>query len=145
MGLFDFTRGISFFQGKDTEGLTQDDIDFAKWVAAHRNWRRRLSDYVHGSSREEFDENVVCRDDCCELGAWIHGNGHRFYGQLPVFGKLHDYNADFHRRAGHVVRVFKIEGRHAATKALHTEFDLASLQVIEHLESLEHEVKGRTS
>jgi methyl-accepting chemotaxis protein len=145
MGLFDFMRGISFFQGKDTEGLTHDDIDFAKWVAAHRNWRKRLSDYIHGSGHEELDENIVCKADRCELGKWIAGNGNRFYGKLPVFGKLRDHHSEFHRCAGRVVRVYKSEGHHAATKALNTEFDLVSLKVIEHLESLEHEVKGRAS
>ncbi|MBI4998312.1 MAG: CZB domain-containing protein [Rhodocyclales bacterium] len=145
MALFDFMRGISFFRGKSTEGLTQDDIDFAKWVAAHRNWRRRLSDYIQGSSREELDENLVCKADRCDLGKWIAGNGSRFYGKLPVFGKLRDHHVQFHRCAGQVVRVFKSEGQHAATKALHTEFDLVSLKVIEHLESLENEVKGRAS
>jgi len=143
MGLFDFMRGMSFFQGKNTEGLTDEDIDFAKWVAAHRNWRRRLSDYIQGDSREELDEAVVCRDDCCDLGKWINGNGGRFYGGLPVFGKLRDHHAHFHRSAGNVVRIYKSEGQNAATKALHTEFDLVSLKVIDHLESLEREVKGR--
>lgn len=141
MGLFDFMRGISFFQGKDTEGLTQDDIDFAKWVAAHRNWRKRLSDYIQGSSQDQLDEGIVCRADRCDLGKWIDGNGSRFYGKLPVFAKLRDHHADFHRCAGHVINVFKREGQHAATKALHTEFDLVSLKVVEQLEALEHEVK----
>lgn len=145
MGLFDFMRRISFFQDKDTEGLTHDDIDFAKWVATHRNWRKRLSDYIHGSSQEELDEAIVCKADRCDLGKWIDGSGHRFYGKLPVFAKLRDQHDAFHRSAGHVVWVFKSEGHHAATKALHTEFDLVSLKVIEHLESLESEVKGRTS
>lgn len=145
MGLFDFVRGIHFFQGKDTAGLSQEDLDFAKWMAAHRNWRKRLSDYIHGSSQEQLDEGIVCRADRCDLGKWIDGNGSRFYGKLPVFGKLRDQHADFHRCAGHVINVFKREGQHAATKALHTEFDLVSLKVIEHLEALEHEVKGRDS
>lgn len=145
MGLFDFMSGVRFFQGKDTRGLTQDDLDFAKWVAAHRNWRKRLSDYIHGSSQEPLDEGIACRADRCDLGRWIDGNGNRFYGKLPVFGKLRDHHADFHRCAGHVINVFKREGQHAATKALHTEFDLISLKVIEHLEALEHEVKGRDS
>lgn len=145
MGLFDFVRGIKFFQGRDTDGLTQEDLDFARWVAAHRNWRKRLSDYIQGSSQEQLDETGISRADRCDLGKWIDGNGNRFYGKLPVFGKLRDHHAEFHRCAGHVVNVFKQEGPHAATKALHTEFDLVSLKVIEHLEALEHQVKGSGS
>ncbi|MBU1237884.1 MAG: CZB domain-containing protein [Gammaproteobacteria bacterium] len=142
MGLFDFMRGLSFFQGHNTEGLTNDDVDFGKWVAIHRKWRNRLSDYIQGVGQEELDETVICRDDRCELGTWIHGSGSRFYGGLPVFGKLRDHHARFHRCAGDVVRIYKNEGRQAATKALHTEFDLASLKVVEHIESLAREVEG---
>jgi hypothetical protein len=145
MGLFDFMRNIGFFQGKDTEGLTDDDVDFAKWTAAHRNWRRRLSDYIQGSSQEELDEGIVGLPDRCELGQWIEGNGNRFYGTLPVFGKLRDHHAEFHRCAGKVVRICKTDGRQAATKALHTEFDLVSLKVIDQIEALEREVKGLPS
>jgi aerotaxis receptor len=145
MGLFDFMRGFRFFEGKNTAGLTAEDLDFSKWTAAHRNWRRRLTDYIQGASQEELDEGIVCRDDCCELGIWINGNGNRFYGKLPVFGKLREHHTRFHRSAGNVVHTYKQEGRHAATKALHSEFDLASLKVIEHLESLEQDVKGSSS
>jgi hypothetical protein len=145
MGLFDFLRNLRFFEGRSTEGLTADDLDFPKWVAAHRNWRRRLSDYIQGNSQEELEEAVVCRDDRCDLGKWINGSGGRFYGALPVFGKLRNHHTDFHLSAGKVVRIYKNDGRNAATKALHTEFDLFSLKVIENLESLENEVKGRTS
>jgi hypothetical protein len=128
--------------GRMAEGVVAEDRDFAKWVAIHRNWRRRLSDYIQGIGVESLDEGVVCRGDCCELGKWIAGSGERIYGRLPAFGKLRDHHAEFHRCAGRLVDTCKRNGREAATKALHTEFDLASLKVIESLEALERVVKG---
>jgi methyl-accepting chemotaxis protein len=142
MGLFEIMSELSDWYGSRNAAPAGADINFDKWVAAHRNWRRRLTSYIHGISDEEFDEAVVCRDDRCELGAWIHGDGDRLFGRLPVFGKLRDHHAAFHRCAGQVVHIYKTEGRAKATKALHVDFDLASLKVIENIEMLEREVNG---
>jgi hypothetical protein len=141
MGLFDFFRGLNFFRGRDTGGIADEDLDFAKWVKAHRDWRTRLIAYINGTGNEALDEHVVCRDDRCELGKWIYRGGIRYYGDLPVFQKLKDHHADFHASAGRVVSVFKVEGLGAAKKALHADFDLNSMRVIRGLEALERQVK----
>jgi methyl-accepting chemotaxis protein len=141
MGLFEIMSELSGGFGHKAATIAGKDINFEKWMAAHRNWRRRLTDYIHGTSADEFNEAVVCRDDRCELGAWIQGEGNRLFGKLPVFSILREHHAAFHRSAGHVVHIYKAEGRATAIKALHKEFDLASLRVIEDLESLEREVK----
>lgn len=142
MALFDFLRRFSFFKGRDTAGLKEEDLDFAKWINAHRDWRRRLTNYIQGASQEELDENVVCLDNRCDLGKWIYGNGGHFYGEIDIFRRLRDHHTDFHRSAGKVVRIYKSDGRDAATKALHTDFDMFSLKVVKNLETLEREVKG---
>lgn len=135
----------SFCPGKTVDAVSEEDRDFAKWVAVHRSWRRQLGDFIQGAGSEQLDENIVSRRDCCDLGKWIDGNGGHIYGRLPAFGKLRDHHAEFHRCAGKVVNIYKREGRKAATRALHTEFDLASLKVIESLEALERVVKGLPS
>lgn len=142
MGLFDFLRKFSFFKGRDTSGLNEDDLNFQKWVAAHRDWRRRLANYIDGTSEETLDENVICVDNRCDLGKWIHGNGGKFYGELPVFHQLTKDHASFHQCAGHVVLTFKTEGEHAAKKALNTDFDTYSLKVVSGLNNLERQVKN---
>jgi hypothetical protein len=142
MGLFEIMNELSGGFGRKPAMTTGKDINFEKWMAAHRNWRRRLTGYILGTSAEEFDEAVVCRDDRCELGAWIQGEGDRLFGKLPEFAILREHHTAFHRSAGQIVHIHKAEGRVKAIKALHKEFDLASLRVIENLESLEREVKG---
>lgn len=142
MGLFDFLRQLTFFRGRETAGYTADDIDFSNWVESHRDWRRRLSDHIHGTAQEELDESVICQDTHCELGKWLNGGGGQFYGDLPVFSRLRDNHAEFHRCAATIVGLCKSEGTEAAFRALHTDFDLISLKVMENLESLEYEVKS---
>jgi hypothetical protein len=142
MALFDFFSRLSFFKGRDTAGMTDDDLDFAKWNQVHQQWRNRLSAYISGASQEDLNEHHVCLDDRCDLGRWIYGHGRRYYGDLPVFNQLRCHHADFHRSAGNVVALYKTKGAAAAQKALHEEFDLHSLRVVRGLEGLERHVKA---
>ena len=141
MALFDFFRKFSFFKGRSTEGLLEEDLDFQKWIAAHRNWRQRLVAYLDGSSSETLDESVICHDNRCDLGKWIHGNGNKFYGDVPVFQRLIQDHAAFHRSAAEVVGQFKQGGEKDARRILNGEFDLCSMRVISGLEQLERQVR----
>ena len=141
MAMFDFFRRLSFFKGRNTEGMTEDDLDFKKWIQAHRDWRLRLSNYISGQSNEQLDEDHICRDDRCALGQWIHGNGGKYYGDLDVFRDMRHHHATFHRSAADVVRCFKAEGEAAAAKLMQRDYDRDSLRVISDLEKLEGLIK----
>ena len=138
----DFFRRLAFFAGRDTAGMRAEDLDFAGWVAVHRDWRQRLVDFIAGSSQERLDERRVCQDHLCELGRWIHGSGGRFYGDVDIFRDVRAKHAVFHHCAGEVVRRYKSEGEVAARRLLESEFDRASIQVVMGLEALERKVKG---
>lgn len=142
MALFDFFKRFAFFKGRDTQGLQEEDLDFGKWVNAHRDWRRRLTEYIEGHSNEALDENVICLDNRCDLGKWIHGNGTRFYGNVDTFTELQRHHAQFHLCAGEVVRTHKTQGADMARRLVRTDFDRYSLMVISDLELLEKKVKG---
>lgn len=141
MALFDLFRNFSFFKGRTTEGLNEEDLDFQKWIMAHRDWRRRLVAYIEGASNETLDEKVICCDDRCDLGHWIHGNGQKFYGDEAVFQQLVGDHAAFHRAAGDVVGQYKTSGEKDARRILNGDFDLRSMHVINGLEQLERKVK----
>lgn len=141
MAFFDLFKKLAFFKGRSTEGLQEEDLDFQKWVSAHRNWRQRLIAYIEGNSQETLDEHVICHDDRCDLGKWIHGNGQRFYGEEPPFQRLVNDHAAFHRSAGDVVSLFKSKGEKEARRTLTGDFDLCSMRVIDGLSQLERRVK----
>ncbi|MDD2885386.1 MAG: CZB domain-containing protein [Dechloromonas sp.] len=141
MALFDFFRKLNFFKDRSTDGLQEEDLDFQKWIAAHRNWRHRLLTYIDGLSTEELDEKIISCDDRCDLGKWIHGNGRRFYGSETTFRQLQTDHAHFHRAAGEVIVCYKQHGERDAKRALNGEFDRYSMHVVTGLEKLEQRVK----
>lgn len=79
-----------------------EEIDFDKMVAAHLAWRDRLQAYVEGRG-DKLEHAVVCRDDACALGKWIHGPGKSF-GREREYAQLLDQHAQFHLCAGEVVK-----------------------------------------
>ncbi len=140
MALFNLFRNISFFKGRSTEGLNEEDLDFSKWITAHRDWRHRLVAYIEGASNEQLDEHAICHDNRCDLGKWIHGNGKKFYGDEAVFQRLQEDHAAFHRAAGEVVSQFKSGGEKEARRVLNGDFDMRSMHVVNGLEQLERKI-----
>ena len=93
--------------------LSQDEIDFAQpalhdldiqvAVSAHESWKNRLQAYLDGTSKEVFDANVICFDDRCDLGKWIHSSGKARLWQYPGFTALMSHHKMFHSAASNVV------------------------------------------
>lgn len=80
------------------------EIDLSRAVESHIRWKLRLRNYLDGKSDEQLDPSVICRDDQCELGKWIHGAGMNHFHDLPPFHELRSDHAEFHQIAGKVVR-----------------------------------------
>jgi methyl-accepting chemotaxis protein len=78
------------------------DFDFDAAIQAHRQWKVKLRQAIAEHAR--LDADVICRDDRCPLGQWIHGPGGAQWGQRPRFVQLTDKHAEFHRVAGDVAR-----------------------------------------
>lgn len=72
-------------------------------IQAHAQWRAKLRTAV--ATRENLDADTVGRDDCCELGKWLHGSGNSQYGGKPSFVNLLDSHRQFHEEAGKVARL----------------------------------------
>lgn len=80
------------------------DFNFMNAIEAHVRWKVRLEAYIGGTSDEQLDADVVCRDDQCMLGKWIYGPGGAKFGEHPKFPGLRDTHREFHRCAGDVIR-----------------------------------------
>jgi methyl-accepting chemotaxis protein len=85
--------------GKE-DGL-EEPVNFDEAIAAHLQWRTRLSCYVAQPDRSLSAADVILTDRC-ELGRWIGGEGKR-YGGIPDFTSLVASHAQFHRAAAAVV------------------------------------------
>ena len=111
-------------------------LDIKAEIIDHKNWKIRLKLYLDGQSSEKFTPEVVCYDDRCHLGQWIHGTGREAMGKFPGFTALIRHHQMFHYVASNVVALDgagqKIEARHM----LNTQFQKHSDSVVQDLKIL---------
>ena len=86
----------------ETEANVPSDFDFDQAIDAHRQWKVRLRQAI--AERTTLDAEVICRDDRCPLGKWLHGAGGHRWGTQPGFVSLLQKHAEFHNVAGSVAR-----------------------------------------
>lgn len=113
-----------------------NDLDIPFAVSAHENWKSRLQAYLDGTSKEVFDANVICFDDRCDLGKWIHSSGKARLGQYPGFTALMSHHKMFHFAASNVVA---LQGRGKTAEAsaiLNGQFSQFSKSVVGDLNAL---------
>ena len=106
-------------------------MNFEEAVSVHLRWKTRLRIVIDGNSEEKLDPNVICKDDQCDLGKWIHGEGGRTMGSKPEFGQVKTTHADFHAIAGNVLRKALTGDKAGASTQLDGEFYQASSKVIQ--------------
>lgn len=121
--------------------LAELDIDTA--IAAHENWKARLQAQLTQQSTESLDPAVVCLDDRCDLGKWLHGPGRERLGQYPAFSVLVARHKYFHVQASTVVAQVHSGDHAAAERTLNTGFRHASNQVVLLLKELKRGLGGR--
>ena len=104
-------------------------INLDNAIQAHANWRAKLRTAV--AQKESLDADTVSRDDCCELGKWLHGAGSSQYGGKPSFVQLLESHRQFHQEAGKVARLINQGAYSEAEKQLenNTGFSNASQKV----------------
>jgi len=123
----------SAFNLQDASG----HLDVLGAVAAHQAWTGRLKNHLEGRGKERLDAAVICRDNLCVLGKWIHGPGQQAAGHLPEFPELRGQHATFHRLAGEIVTAQGQGQGERAKGLLNGEFQATSRTVISLLSRME--------
>jgi methyl-accepting chemotaxis protein len=115
-------------------------MNFDDAIAAHIKWKVRLTQFIDGTSTEQLKSETICKDNLCDLGKWIYGEG-AAYKAKPHYTDLVSKHANFHRCAGDVVK--KVEGNDkAAAKALlGGAFSVASKETVTAIMELKKEAK----
>ena len=120
--------------------LAEIDIDTA--IAAHENWKLRLENYMNDKSTETLQAEVVCLDDRCDLGKWLHGPGGQRLGKYPAFSMLLARHKYFHVQASTVVALAQADDKARATQVLDSSYRHASTQVVLLLKELKRGLGG---
>lgn len=94
-------------------------LDFKSAVDAHMKWKVRLEAYINGTSNEQLDVDVICRDDQCPLGRWIHTRGVSEFGYSETFFDMKAHHAHFHRCAADVLSSAQAGEKEKALQLLH--------------------------
>jgi methyl-accepting chemotaxis protein len=78
-------------------------INLDNAIKAHADWRSKLRQAAQ--QHEQLDGDTIRRDDCCELGKWLHGAGASGKcGRAPSFSALIQAHQKFHVAAGQVAQ-----------------------------------------
>ena len=67
-----------------------------------------LREFIYGNG--DMEPERVARDDQCELGEWLYGEGKR-YRHLEEYDNARQIHAALHRHAAHVVILVRIGRR----------------------------------
>ena len=74
------------------------DLDDA--CKRHTEWKYRL--HLAIERKGSMDASVLSKDDCCDLGKWLHGEGTTKFGFFLEMKDCIEKHAIFHKEAGKV-------------------------------------------
>lgn len=119
-----------------------DEINISEAVAAHVSWKLRLQKCLDGTSDEKLNADVVCRDDQCKLGKWIHGPARKHFDGTQAFHNLREDHATFHQLAGQIVRHAQVNEHASAHALMDGDYKHVSHKVVMALTELNNELVG---
>jgi Chemoreceptor zinc-binding domain len=116
--------------------LAEIDIDSA--ISAHQNWKLRLTNVIAGKSTEELKPEIICLDNRCDLGKWLHGSGSLRMGHLPAFTMLIARHKQFHLEASSILATAQGGDTASAQTLLNGNYSHTSQQVVTLLQHLKN-------
>lgn len=78
-------------------------MNFDDAISAHASWKIKLRLIISKASDEKLDPNNVEKDNQCELGKWIYGDGSK-HKSFPEYEELRLSHAKFHKCAADIIR-----------------------------------------
>lgn len=102
-------------------------MNFDEALKDHFEWRVRLRLAI--SQKKTMDVATISKDNCCDLGKWLHGEASYKYLQLSSYSKCVTQHAAFHVEAGKIASAINA-GEYAKAEAMMnigTAYDEASI------------------
>lgn len=132
MGIFSKLFGLD----QSKKSSIRNEIDITEAINAHMKWKARLQRCLDGTSDEVLNPMVICRDDQCALGKWIHGPAANHFHGDQGFSVLRSDHAQFHFVASNVVHKVQQNEHASAMEIFNGEYMHASRKVIHALTEL---------
>lgn len=77
-------------------------MDLNHAIEKHAEWKLKFRSAI--SKQEIMDAETISRDNCCELGKWLHGEGKTALAKLSGHADCIAKHAVFHTEAGKVAK-----------------------------------------
>lgn len=90
-------------------------MDLNKAIEKHAEWKVKFRSAI--SKQEVLDAETVSKDNCCELGKWLHGESKLKFAKLASYNDCVAKHAVFHLEAGKVARTINA-GKYAEAEAM---------------------------
>ena len=75
-------------------------MDLNDAVAKHAEWKTKFRSAI--TKKEQMDASTISKDNCCELGKWLHGEAKQKFSVLGSYKDCVSKHALFHTEAGKV-------------------------------------------
>jgi len=69
-------------------------------ISKHIEWKVKFFTAI--LRHETMDTETISKDNCCELGKWLHEDGKAQFGNLASYAICLDKHATFHKEAGKI-------------------------------------------
>lgn len=77
-------------------------MDLKQAIEKHAEWKLKFRKAI--SEHETMDAETISKDNCCELGKWLHGEAKSKFSKLPTYSDCVAKHATFHIEAGKVAK-----------------------------------------
>ena len=91
-------------------------MDLNNAIAAHAAWKTKLRMAI--TRKEAMDAGTISKDNQCELGKWLYGEGKAKCGGHPEFTSLIEKHKAFHIEAGKVATLINEKKFEQAEKSI---------------------------
>ena len=119
-----------FSSNETTKAKILDDLDVMDAINAHVHWKMRLEKYINGTSEEKLDPNIICLDNQCKLGKWIHGAAVEHFHDDESLTDLREQHAKFHVFASRIVENVLAGNKPAAQDLMDGDYKYTSRKVV---------------
>jgi len=94
--LYDFLIIVFFITAKVNK------MDLNQAIDKHTEWKVKLRSAI--SKEESLDVETISKDNCCDLGKWLHGDSKVKLSKFASHSDCIAKHAEFHREAGNVAK-----------------------------------------
>lgn len=91
-------------------------MDLNNCIAKHAEWKTKFRRAI--TDHSTMDADTIAKDNCCELGTWLHGDAKAKFSSKPAYSECISKHAAFHTEAAKVARAINNKRYDEAEKML---------------------------